>query len=175
MPKARIRPPLIIIPESPSEAEGWSRRSSSSSAPSTPHPIPQRNVKIEYSKPNTTTEIQGFVLYLSSLVLYFVFLAWTFTPDAMLECLGITYYPDKFWGIALSAAALMAIPATVLWGTLYTMIHTLPMEDLRCIKGTQWSSYGMIHGKTDEWSRTVRGDDLGDIDIDFVSKALHAR
>ena len=34
-------------------------------------------------------------------VLFFVYLFWAYVPDDTLRALGIEYYPDKYWALAI--------------------------------------------------------------------------
>lgn len=58
---------------------------------------------------NSDSEVYGFVLWLSSFVLLALYLLWAFVPDAALHRLGWTYYPSRWWAVALPAYFLMAI------------------------------------------------------------------
>ncbi|CAG8451288.1 7893_t:CDS:2 [Funneliformis caledonium] len=48
-----------------------------------------------------TYEYYGFVLYLSSFIAFVIYLLWAYLPDEILISLGITYYPDRYWALAL--------------------------------------------------------------------------
>ncbi|KAJ2666875.1 hypothetical protein IW148_000603 [Coemansia sp. RSA 1199] len=56
-----------------------------------------------------TFEYYGFVVYLVSLASFIVYLLWAYLPDQALEALGITYYPDRYWAVALPAWWLMVV------------------------------------------------------------------
>ena len=34
-----------------------------------------------------------------------LFMLWAYTPEAVLEAHGVTYYPSKYWAVALPAWA----------------------------------------------------------------------
>jgi phosphatidylinositol glycan class P protein len=48
-------------------------------------------------KPPTTSlaEAYGFVLWMTTFVIYIVFALWAYLPEHMLIGLGVTYYPSK--------------------------------------------------------------------------------
>lgn len=87
---------------------------------------------------------------------------------------GITYYPSKWWGIALPSYLLVTLTLAVLfyWG--FNMRHTNPLDSL--------------HAITDSFARSEErpsaaaalGDarqvpELYDLPISLVSRALHSR
>mmetsp|Transcript_22492 Transcript_22492/g.55659 ORF Transcript_22492/g.55659 Transcript_22492/m.55659 type:complete len:161 (-) Transcript_22492:114-596(-) len=45
-------------------------------------------------------EAYGFVGFVLTGVMFALYLAWAYTPEAMLHALGVTYYPDKYWAAA---------------------------------------------------------------------------
>lgn len=47
--------------------------------------------------------VHGFVLWISSYVLLVAYLGWAYIPESILQTCGITYYPSKYWAIALPA------------------------------------------------------------------------
>jgi phosphatidylinositol glycan class P protein len=47
------------------------------------------------------TEVYGFIGWFLTIVVFVVFLAWSLLPTSALQVLGITYYPSKYWAIAL--------------------------------------------------------------------------
>lgn len=50
--------------------------------------------------PNST-EIRGFVIWMFTITSYAIFLLWTSLPRSTLLYFGVTYYPSKYWAIAL--------------------------------------------------------------------------
>eukprot|EP00929_Paragymnodinium_shiwhaense_P110394 TRINITY_DN77386_c0_g1_i2.p2 TRINITY_DN77386_c0_g1~~TRINITY_DN77386_c0_g1_i2.p2 ORF type:complete len:125 (-),score=15.13 TRINITY_DN77386_c0_g1_i2:165-539(-) len=53
------------------------------------------------TSPDTSTEVYSFVSCVFSLVGLFVWLVWTWVPQAWLAAYGLTYYPDTWWALAL--------------------------------------------------------------------------
>ena len=46
-------------------------------------------------------EIYGFIGWIGTAVMFIVYLVWAFVPDATLRSFGISYYPNKYWAIAI--------------------------------------------------------------------------
>ena len=58
-------------------------------------------------------------------VMYLMYLAWAYTPEALLHDLGITYYPDKYWALAVP----IWICVTVLYGAwMYEGINRMSVK-----------------------------------------------
>lgn len=51
-------------------------------------------------------EIYGFISWVASFFIYskyhiVVYIVWAFVPDPVLQSIGITYYPNKYWAVAV--------------------------------------------------------------------------
>ncbi|GIX71600.1 phosphatidylinositol N-acetylglucosaminyltransferase subunit P [Caerostris extrusa] len=51
--------------------------------------------------PTSTRSVYGFVLYIGSYTLLLIYLIWAYTPTSWLHSLGLTYWPQKYWAIAI--------------------------------------------------------------------------
>lgn len=56
-----------------------------------------------------TYEYYGFVLYLFSSASFLVYLLWSYLPSPFLHALGIYYYPNRWWSLAVPAFLVMAL------------------------------------------------------------------
>ena len=50
---------------------------------------------------STRNETFGFLGWITSSVMYCLFIVWACTPDALLHFHGVTWYPDKYWACAV--------------------------------------------------------------------------
>lgn len=72
--------------------------------------------------PTPSRAIYGFVLWLVSYLFLFVYLVWAFLPEEWFHPLGLTYWPQKYWAIA--------VPAYITTGTLLFAFIIYPSMNL---------------------------------------------
>ena len=51
--------------------------------------------EIHAALPQKASEKYGFVVYVGSLIAWYLFLFWSFTPDRYIKALGIEWYPNR--------------------------------------------------------------------------------
>ena len=61
----------------------------------------------EYESPKLT-EVYGFVGWMVSWLALFIFLLWAFLPEEYWNDFGVTYYPNRYWALAIPAYLLMS-------------------------------------------------------------------
>lgn len=91
-------------------------------------PVPRASPKVP------TYEYYGFVLYLFSTVSFLVYLLWSYLPSPFLHALGIYYYPNRWWSLAIPAfITMLGVYIYVALAAYNTEILTLPMASLETI------------------------------------------
>lgn len=84
--------------------------------------------------PSPYRAIYGFVLWLLSYVFLILYIVWTCIPEEWLHLIGLTYWPQQYWSIAIPAYIFTGI---LLFGFLiYPSINLLitpPLSSLRTI------------------------------------------
>ena len=78
--------------------------------------------------------IYGFVLWLISYVFLLIYVVWAFISEEWLHIIGLTYWPQKYWAVAIPAYIFTGI---LLFGfVIYPSINLLitpPLNDLRTV------------------------------------------
>jgi phosphatidylinositol glycan class P protein len=81
-----------------------------------------------------TYEYYGFTLYLTSSLAFIVYVLWAFLPSPLLHSLGIYYYPNRWWALAIPAWTVMLVVYIYVALASYNVGHlTLKLEDLGCL------------------------------------------
>ncbi|KAL8905458.1 MAG: hypothetical protein Q9171_006656 [Xanthocarpia ochracea] len=81
-----------------------------------------------------TYEYYGFVLYLMSSLAFAVYLLWSYLPSHFLHQLGIRYYPNRWWSLAIPSFLVMTLVYIYVALAAYnTEYLTLPMNSIENI------------------------------------------
>ncbi|KAJ3149558.1 hypothetical protein HDU89_003610 [Geranomyces variabilis] len=80
-----------------------------------------------------TREYIGFAIYLASFVAFVLYLAWAVLPDAVLHALGLSYYPTRWWALALPVWVLGLIPFIPIAFTGINLLRTPGLQALDTI------------------------------------------
>eukprot|EP01100_Stratorugosa_tubuloviscum_P012006 TRINITY_DN5512_c0_g1_i1.p1 TRINITY_DN5512_c0_g1~~TRINITY_DN5512_c0_g1_i1.p1 ORF type:complete len:242 (-),score=68.69 TRINITY_DN5512_c0_g1_i1:182-859(-) len=92
---------------------------------------------------NANVDIYGFVGWMSSIVGLVLFLLWAYLPDSILHQLGIFYYPNKYWAIAMPCYLCVTIIFIVLAYGAINLIITEPLDSIYTLKDNY--SKSLIH------------------------------
>ncbi|AEO70519.1 uncharacterized protein THITE_2122099 [Thermothielavioides terrestris NRRL 8126] len=129
-------------PTTPDASEDDGGGASSSHHPSDPHhhshrhhhrhhpedPLPRARPKVP------THEYYGFVLYLFSSLFFLLYLLWSYLPSPFLHALGIYYYPNRWWALAIPSWLVMLLVYIYVALAGYNLeILTLPLESVETI------------------------------------------
>lgn len=92
------------------------------------HPLPPTSPKVP------TYEYYGFVLYLASTIAFLIYILWSYLPSPFLHALGVTYYPNRWWSLAIPAWIVMLLVFIYIALLSYNVEYlTLPMTSLECM------------------------------------------
>ncbi|KAI9250179.1 PIG-P-domain-containing protein [Phascolomyces articulosus] len=101
--------------------------------------IPAMSLLVERAPPVAITnktpiyEYYGFVMYLASFVALAIYLIWAYVPDEILHSLGITYYPKRYWALAIPVWLM-----TLVWFVFFSfmsinLMNTAPFDSYYCL------------------------------------------
>ncbi|EED24589.1 conserved hypothetical protein [Talaromyces stipitatus ATCC 10500] len=94
-----------------------------------------------------TYEYYGFVLYLTSSCAFLMYLLWSYLPSPFLHQLGIYYYPNRWWSLAIPAWLVMFLVYIYVALACYnTGYLTLPMTSIENIVD-EAANIAVINGK----------------------------
>ncbi|KAK5663772.1 hypothetical protein OQA88_4203 [Cercophora sp. LCS_1] len=91
-------------------------------------PLPRASPKVP------TYEYYGFVLYLFSSLSFLIYLLWSYLPSPFLHVLGIYYYPNRWWSLAIPSFLVTTyVYIYVALAAYNTEILTLPLGSIETI------------------------------------------
>mmetsp|Transcript_18171 Transcript_18171/g.20215 ORF Transcript_18171/g.20215 Transcript_18171/m.20215 type:complete len:99 (+) Transcript_18171:203-499(+) len=61
-------------------------------------------------------------------------MVWSFLPDSMLYSLGITYFPDKYWAVALPTWILVTLATFFFWYCCINLLNTEPLDSMKLVR-----------------------------------------
>ncbi|KAI0391463.1 PIG-P-domain-containing protein [Xylariaceae sp. FL0594] len=105
------------------------------SRPTTPDPSDDEIEPVPRASPKVPTyEYYGFVVYLFSSLTFGIYLLWAYLPSPFLHALGIYYYPNRWWALAVPSFITMTIVYIYVALALYnTEVLTLPLTSIETI------------------------------------------
>ena len=91
-----LRPSRPTTPDA-SDDDGLPGHGSTAGGPTShgEQPVPRASPKVP------TYEYYGFALYLFSGLSFLIYLLWSYLPSPFLHALGIYYYPNRWWSVAI--------------------------------------------------------------------------
>ncbi|KAK5992807.1 Meiotically up-regulated gene 84 protein [Cladobotryum mycophilum] len=105
------------------------------SRPTTPDASDDDIAPVPHTAPKVPTyEYYGFVLYLFSSLTFLTYLLWSYLPSPFLHALGIYYYPNRWWALAVPAFLVMTVCYIYVALAAYNLeILTEPMSSVETI------------------------------------------
>lgn len=92
-----------------------------------------------------STEVYGFVVWISASLCLVLYLLWAYLPPSLLHSLHITYYPDRYWAVAVPAY-LSLLPLFLCFTYVsYNLYRTTPLSDIAALEDG-WTRYEIASG-----------------------------
>ncbi|KAJ4970972.1 hypothetical protein NE237_004071 [Protea cynaroides] len=79
------------------------------------------------------SEVYGFVGSISTIVATVIFLGWAYIPEPWLHSIGITYYPSRYWALAVPVYAMVTVVFAMVFYLGLNFLATPPPTSLNTI------------------------------------------
>ena len=113
--------------------------------------------------------VYAFVAYMSSIVAFVIYVFWAFFPKNFLYEIGITYYPSRYYGIAIPAYMMVVLILMIVLYIGVNLYSTHHPENMATIKDEHTRTAPPVFLKCS----TLGGiPDIGDIDQIDMSHLL---
>ncbi|XP_008554031.1 phosphatidylinositol N-acetylglucosaminyltransferase subunit P [Microplitis demolitor] len=119
--------------------------------------------------PYRPRSVYGYALYIGSNIVFFLYIIWAVVPDEILhEKLGLTYWPLKYWAVAIPIWVLTAIAvfAFIIYPAM-NLLMTPDINDVRTIR----DQYSLVQNENVPGSIPP----VSDIPITDVCKKLYLK
>ncbi|XP_077245103.1 phosphatidylinositol N-acetylglucosaminyltransferase, GPI19/PIG-P subunit isoform X2 [Tasmannia lanceolata] len=91
-----------------------------------------------------SSEVYGFVGSITTVITTVIYLIWAYTPEPWLHFLGITYYPSRYWALAVPAFAMMTVVLAMGFYVGLNFMATPPPTSLNTIFGSGMERFGVL-------------------------------
>ncbi|CAO3583126.1 unnamed protein product [Absidia cylindrospora] len=108
------------------------RPRSFSEVPAIPAPV-ERAPPVAITNKTPIYEYYGFVMYLASYVVFGLYAIWAYVPDHILHGMGITYYPNRYWALAIPVWVMTLVWFTFIYYMTINLKNTPPFDSYDCI------------------------------------------
>ncbi|XP_071945030.1 phosphatidylinositol N-acetylglucosaminyltransferase subunit P-like [Antedon mediterranea] len=119
--------------------------------------------------PSHERAIYGFVMYMSSTFALCLYLIWAYLPKSWLHYVGLTYWPQKYWALAVPVYCSVCVPFLYFFYTAYNFTITLPLDSIN----TMQDIHSRAASHVAEPSLSIP--QISDIPISEVNKLLYRR
>ncbi|KAI8816842.1 PIG-P [Fimicolochytrium jonesii] len=120
-------------------------------------------------------EYYGFVVYLGSFVAFASYLLWALCSDDLLHAFGVSYYPTRWWALALPVHFLGWIPFILLMFTGINMWRTPALGSLDTVSDTHANHFSvpLDPAKIAKLCGQDSIPEIEDMPISFVNRLLY--
>jgi phosphatidylinositol glycan class P protein len=120
-----------------------------------------------------SSEVYGFVFFVTVPLLFITYLLWAIIPDDVLKAYGVTYFPDKYWAIALPCYLCVAIFLGISSYVGYNLVSTRPPTNISTISDDFAVQPPRLYNPLDDDGFRVAA--IYDIPITDVNRAMFLR
>jgi phosphatidylinositol glycan class P protein len=122
--------------------------------------------------------INGFIVWVLTWVGLFMFVVWSALDEDLLHEVQFTYYPDKYWAIALPAIFVMLFAYFLTTYFLMSIRNTKSLNDAYCVtdddaKPQGKAGLGTLSSEASSSKNNCSVPSIADIPVDVTSRLLH--
>ncbi|UJR23489.1 hypothetical protein I4U23_026487 [Adineta vaga] len=119
--------------------------------------------------PRPERAVIGFFLYVTSIFAFGIYVLWAYLPNDWFEKIGLTYYPHKYWSIAIAVLILALLIGIVLGNCLVNSLSVPTLDSMSLIHDRHTRK--RTHLKTTD---TDAIPPVSDLDLSFVNQILYS-
>ncbi|KAK3143352.1 hypothetical protein QOZ80_4AG0299300 [Eleusine coracana subsp. coracana] len=116
------------------------------------------------------SEVYGFVGSITTVIAIAVYLAWAYTPEPWLHSLGITYYPSKYWALAVPSFVIVAVALSMAIYMGFNFLATPPPTSFNTIFDENSRERVMFSPAVNEEERPI--EPISDMRIDQINNLM---
>ncbi|CAF3140669.1 unnamed protein product [Rotaria socialis] len=118
--------------------------------------------------PRPERAIIGFFLYVTSIFAFVIYLLWAYLPNNWFENIGITYYPHKYWSIAIAIGVVTFLISIVLGNCLVNSLSVPSLDSMKLIRDRHTRKRDLSKHSTTDAIPPV-----SDLDLSYVNRVLY--
>ncbi|CAF0818421.1 unnamed protein product [Adineta steineri] len=119
--------------------------------------------------PRPERAVIGFFLYVTSIFTFAIYVLWAYLPNDWFEKIGITYYPHKYWSIAIAVLVLTLLIGVIVGNYLLNSLSIPPLDSISLIHDRHTRKpQDLISSETDAIPP------VSDLDLSFVNQVLYS-
>ncbi|DBA86033.1 TPA: hypothetical protein ACH3X1_005561 [Trebouxia sp. C0004] len=122
----------------------------------------------------TSIEVYGFTAWITTGVAYGAFICWAYIPERCLQALGISYYPDKYWALAVPSWICVAVVAAYWAYESWNQALVPPLESLNNIQDVHSKSPANLGLPSIVQDCTDSVPPLADADTAIISRYMYS-
>ncbi|CAF0872204.1 unnamed protein product [Rotaria sordida] len=119
--------------------------------------------------PSPERAIIGFFLYVASIFTFIIYLLWAYLPNNWFENIGITYYPHKYWSIAIAILVVTLLIGIVLVNCLVNSLSVPSLDSMKLIQDRHTRKKMNVKNLNTDAIPPVC-----DLDLSFVNQVLYS-
>ncbi|KAJ3681758.1 hypothetical protein LUZ60_014331 [Juncus effusus] len=121
----------------------------------------------EFAGPKPS-EVYGFVGSITTVISSVIYLVWAYTPEPWLHSLGFTYYPSKYWALAVPSFLIVSVILAMVLYLGLNFLSTPPPTSLNTIYD-EYSRDGIL-SLPDGMGKPI--DPISDVGIDHINNLM---